>query len=76
MAGYWARKRGLTNRKFPANWDAHGRAAGAIRNKQMLLEGKPDLVIAFPGGRGTADMVRRAQEAGVVVRYVNLVDPA
>jgi hypothetical protein len=31
----------------------------------MLDEGKPDLVIAFPGGRGATDMVRRAREAGV-----------
>ena len=28
---------------------------------------KPDLVLAFPGGRGTADMVRRAKEAGIRV---------
>lgn len=52
---------------FPANWDAHGRSAGPIRNQQMLDEGKPDLVVAFPGGRGTADMVRRARKAGVAV---------
>lgn len=52
---------------FPANWDYHGRAAGPIRNQQMLDEGKPDLVVAFPGGTGTADMVRRARKAGVEV---------
>jgi hypothetical protein len=33
----------------------------------MLDEGKPDLVIAFPGGRGTADMVKKARRAGVEV---------
>jgi hypothetical protein len=37
-----------------------GRSGGPKRNQQMLEEGKPDLVLAFPGGRGTADMVRRA----------------
>lgn len=52
---------------YPANWDRDGKAAGPIRNQQMLVEGKPDLVIAFPGGRGTADMVRRAKAAGVEV---------
>jgi hypothetical protein len=31
----------------------------------MLNEGKPDLVVAFPGGRGTADMVKRARAAGI-----------
>lgn len=34
--------------------------AGHLRNQQMLDEFKPDLVVAFPGGRGTADMVKRA----------------
>lgn len=52
---------------FPAEWKKHGKAAGPIRNQQMLDEGKPDLVVAFPGGRGTADMVRRAIAAGVEV---------
>lgn len=53
--------------EFPADWRTHGKAAGPIRNQRMLDEGKPDVVIAFPGGRGTADMVRRAERAGVRV---------
>lgn len=53
--------------RFPADWTAHGRAAGPIRNQRMLDEGNPDLVVAFPGGKGTADMVRRARKAGVEV---------
>lgn len=54
---------------YKADWALHGKAAGPIRNQQMLDEGKPDLVVAFPGGRGTSDMVRRAQKAGVKVIY-------
>ena len=38
----------------------------------MLDEGKPDLVIAFPGGKGTADMARRAREAGIEVIEVSI----
>lgn len=34
-----------------------------VRNRQML-EHEPDLVIAFPGGKGTADMIRVARKAG------------
>lgn len=52
---------------FPANWKRDGKAAGPIRNQRMLDEGKPDVVVAFPGGKGTADMVRRARDAGVEV---------
>lgn len=54
----------------PADWKAHGRAAGPIRNQRMLEDHRPDLVLAFPGGRGTADMVRRAKAAGVPVREI------
>ena len=53
--------------EYPALWDEHGRAAGPIRNQQMLDDGKPDLVIAFPGGRGTAHMKNIAKKAGVKV---------
>lgn len=53
--------------EFPADWNKHGRAAGPIRNQQMLDEGKPDLVVAFPGGKGTAHMIRIAKAAGVEV---------
>jgi len=52
---------------FKADWEAHGKAAGPIRNRRMIDEGKPDLVVAFPGGRGTADMIRRAKAAGIEV---------
>lgn len=52
---------------FQANWRNYGPGAGPMRNQRMLDEGKPDLVLAFPGGRGTADMVRRAKSAGVRV---------
>jgi len=61
----WAEAKGVEVARFPADWKTHGRAAGPIRNQQMLEEGKPDLVVAFPGARGTADMIRRARAAGV-----------
>ncbi|BAQ18361.1 hypothetical protein GL4_2928 [Methyloceanibacter caenitepidi] len=67
LAGFWAIAVGVPILAFAADWNKHGRAAGPIRNKQMLDEGKPDLVIAFPGGRGTANMVRQARERGVEV---------
>ena len=33
----------------------------------MLDEGQPDLVLAFPGGSGTLDMMRRAIKAKILV---------
>jgi hypothetical protein len=67
LACGWALKKGLTINSFAANWKLHGKAAGPIRNQQMVDIGKPDLVITFPGGDGTADMVRKAKAAGVEV---------
>ncbi len=67
MAGQYGAEMGLKVQAFPADWATHGRAAGPIRNRQMLVEGKPDLVIAFAGGRGTANMMVQAREAGVPV---------
>jgi len=52
---------------FRADWEQYGRQAGPLRNTQMLAEGRPDAVIAFPGGKGTADMVRKARAAGLPV---------
>lgn len=52
---------------YPADWAKYGKSAGYIRNKQMLDEGRPDLVVAFPGGVGTAMMVKLARNAGVEV---------
>src|SRR5690348_8540698 len=46
----WAVINWCPSEEYPADWDTHGKAAGPIRNKQMLEEGKPDLVVAFPGG--------------------------
>jgi hypothetical protein len=67
MARLWAKKRGIPIQTYRADWQAHGRAAGPIRNRQMLEEGRPDLVVAFPGERGTADMVCQARAAGINV---------
>ena len=50
---------------FPAYWGL-GRMAGPIRNKHMLDSGL-DALVAFPGGRGTADMVTRAKDKGVPI---------
>jgi hypothetical protein len=66
-ASDWANIRGVWSARYSADWNKHGRAAGPIRNQQMLDEFKPDAVIAFPGGAGTADMIRRANAAGVEI---------
>lgn len=48
-------------------WETLGKAAGPIRNQRMIDEGKPDFFIAFPteNSKGTWDMVRRCDKAGI-----------
>lgn len=65
LAGTWADRHNVPKRVFDADWKAHGKAAGPIRNQQMLDEAKPDFVLAFKGGKGTNDMLRRAEAAGI-----------
>jgi hypothetical protein len=66
-AAQWGDEHNLGRLTFFADWQKHGKAAGPIRNQAMLDEGHPVLVIAFPGGRGTADMVTRAEKANIEV---------
>ena len=78
LGGDWAKSRGIPVTEYPANWrppELQGRTdrqAGFKRNQQMLDIGKPDLVIAFPGKGGTADMMRKSKKASV--RVINLLD--
>lgn len=61
----------LNNPGFPANWKRYGRAAGLIRNIQMLDEGNPDLVLAFhtniENSKGTKNMIEQAKKRGIKV---------
>ena len=43
-----------------------------MRNEYILMDYKPRRLIAFPGGRGTADMVKRANHAEIEVIEVPL----
>lgn len=75
MALEWAQSRGIAVHPYPADWERYGRAAGPIRNKQMLDLGKPDYGIAFydrprDKSRGTANMVSQLKKAGIPVMEV------
>lgn len=70
LAGEWAEARGIPCMVFEVTreqWRELGRIAGPLRNSRMLREAEPDGVVAFPGGRGTADMIRQAESWGLSV---------
>ena len=70
MARHWGERLALDVKTEEANWSKYGNAAGPIRNQAMLDKYSPDLVVAFPGGKGTADMVKRGRAAGVQIAEV------
>lgn len=60
---------GLPVKKFPAEWNKHGKAAGMIRNGQMASYA--DALIALPGGKGTANMVVQAKFNNLKIVFVS-----
>jgi hypothetical protein len=67
IAEDWAVVNWVRQIVYPADWARHGRKAGILRNIEMLEAERPEMVVAFPGGNGTAHMCRIAEEAGVAV---------
>jgi len=72
--GRAAQQLGWSALVMPAQWQLHGRAAGPIRNRELLEQAitravahsSPGsiasvLVVAFPGGAGTASLVQQAR---------------
>ena len=75
MAGFVAELLGMKVKVFPADWKRYGKAAGPIRNKKMLDEGCPDVVLAFhediSRSKGTKNMIEQACERGVDVILID-----
>lgn len=70
----YAKRRGFPVKLFEADWDAHGRAAGMIRNKQMAEYA--DVAIVFwdsqsVGSKNMIDMMKKSNKPVRVVRYDN-----
>ncbi|MBQ8103825.1 MAG: DUF2493 domain-containing protein [Afipia sp.] len=67
IAEAWARRHGIAVVRDPPNWEFYGRKAEGLRSDFMLTDSRPDFVVAFPGGRHTADLVQRAINVGLAV---------
>jgi hypothetical protein len=75
LADYVGKHLGFEVRPYPADWKAHGKPGGPIRNQKMLDDEEPDIVLAFHGNirksKGTLDMCKRARKAGVPVILIS-----
>jgi len=80
LAREWASRRAVPCLTMHAHWDRAGLRAGPERNQWMVdlanrligewPQAEPTmqvLAIAFPGGKGTADMVRRCRDNDIEV---------
>ncbi len=63
----WADKNGLRAIAFPADWARDRKLASQKRNQKIISDGQPNLLVAFPGGKGTAEMIRLAKAQGIHV---------
>lgn len=67
-AELWAAEVGCEIERYPVShleWQQYGKSAGPRRNETMIVTGKPDIAIGFPGGAGTADMTKRVLDHGI-----------
>ena len=67
----WADDQKLPVKKFPADWDKYGRAAGPIRNKQMAKYADGLVAFRFKNSKGTTNMIKQAQERGLKVVVID-----
>lgn len=67
LAKLWAQNNGIPTITMDANWDFYAKKAGSTRNGWMIEHARPDEVIAFPGGPGTVDMCRQAEQNNIKV---------
>jgi hypothetical protein len=70
LAVQYAKEHNIDCIGFPAQWDKYGLSAGYRRNEQMLIEGKPNLVIAFPGGKGTQHMIQITKSHNIPIYII------
>jgi hypothetical protein len=75
LAKEWAIDRQVPYLSHPAEWKKHGRSAGPKRNQAMADRWHPQKVIAFPGGDGTAGMIRIARRLGIPVQELMECQP-
>jgi len=69
LAKEWAKEMEVPCTEYRANWKKYGKAAGVIRNLDML-DAEPDMVIAFKGGNGTAHMVEQSTKKNIPVHQI------
>ena len=61
----WARFFQVPVEDYPADWEAYGRAAGPIRNREMASKAEALVAVWDGKSRGTGNMIGEARKAGL-----------
>jgi hypothetical protein len=64
----WAQEFDLPVRKFPANWNKYGKAAGYYRNREMAKYAKACIVFWDGESKGSKHMIDIAIETGLYLK--------
>ena len=68
----YARRRGKTPKIFNAEWQKYGKMAGPMRNGRMARNATHLIAFLRIGSRGTANMIKQAQENGLKIRIIHI----
>ena len=60
----WAKHRGIPVKRMPADWDKHGKSAGAIRNREMAIYADGALILWDGKSRGSRNMYETMRGLG------------
>jgi hypothetical protein len=66
----WAAWNKVKIKKFPANWDLYGKAAGHLRNKEMALYADGLIAFMINNSKGTSNMIKQAKENKLWIEIV------
>ncbi len=59
----WAARTGIPVRHINSDWLSYGEDADDVRN-QLIIDERPDIIVLFPGGKRTNDLLNKAITAG------------
>lgn len=67
LGEHWANENNIKLRRFPANWNKHGRSAGPIRNKEMANYSEALIALWDGNSCGTEHMIKEAKKCGLKI---------
>ncbi len=74
LVAKWAKASGVQQTVSKPDW-ARFRIGAAVKNNQPMVDMQPDAVVAFPGGKGTADLNHRAEKTGLNIVHCRPENP-